>query len=72
MEPAIAPSIEIQAAGRIHRLGQSKPVAVTRYAFKDSYESCVVELHERIRAGTEQGLVDGQLSAGVVKQLTAK
>ena len=51
MEPCIDPAQEIQAAGRIHRLGQTKQVGVTKYYFDDTCESQILKLHEKIQAG---------------------
>lgn len=42
----------MQAAGRIHRLGQTKDVLVTRFLYRDSIEENIVRLHEAINAGT--------------------
>jgi len=58
LEPALDPAVEVQAAGRIHRLGQNKPCHVIKFAFKNSYESNVIELHKKILAG-EVAIVDG-------------
>jgi DNA repair protein RAD16 len=52
MEPCINPATEIQAAGRIHRLGQTKPVGVTKYAYGGSLETNIKTLHDRIVEGT--------------------
>ena len=54
MEPCINISDEVQAAGRIHRLGQTKPVTVTKFAYADSFESNTVELHQQVASGTIQ------------------
>ena len=51
MEPCLHPAHEIQAAGRIHRLGQNEDVLVTRFCFKDSFEQEIVKLHEQIAEG---------------------
>jgi len=51
LEPSIDPADEIQAAGRINRLGQTKQVAVTKLVYKDTYESNIITLHEKIAAG---------------------
>lgn len=51
MEPCINPATEIQAAGRIHRLGQTQKVRVTKYAFANSFEENVFELHRKIAEG---------------------
>lgn len=51
MEPCIMPATETQAAGRIHRLGQTKQVGVTRYVYADSFEANIKTLHDQIAAG---------------------
>jgi hypothetical protein len=62
MEPCLDPALEAQAAGRIHRLGQTKDVFVRRYAFKDSIEEAIVALHQKIKAGDVK-IVDGRMPA---------
>ena len=52
MEPCLDPATELQAAGRIHRLGQNREVTVHRYVLRGTVEESVRELHDRIRAGT--------------------
>lgn len=42
---------EVQAAGRIHRLGQTKDIFITRYAFRDSIEQATATLHEKVKSG---------------------
>ena len=58
LEPALDPAVEVQAAGRIHRLGQNKPCHVVKFAFKKSYEANVIKLHKKILAG-KLSIVDG-------------
>ena len=71
MEPQLDPSLEVQAAGRIHRLGQTKDVVTKRFAFRDSVDESICELHEKVRAGTTR-ILDGFFDASVCKQLMAK
>lgn len=48
--PSPPPSnLILAAAGRIHRLGQSKDCFVKRFAFKDSIEEAVTMLHDKIK-----------------------
>jgi len=54
MEPCINSSEEVQAAGRINRLGQKKEIEVTKFAYKDSIESNIVALHKKITSGELQ------------------
>ena len=58
-EPALDPGQEVQAAGRIHRLGQDKEVLVKRFAFRNSIEEAVLDLHAKIASG-EIVMVDGK------------
>jgi hypothetical protein len=51
MEPCIDPGVEVQAAGRIHRLGQTKHVHVKKLIFKNTVEANIVDLHKEIMAG---------------------
>lgn len=57
---AVDPAQEVQAAGRIHRLGQEKDCFIKRLAFRDSIEEAVVALHEKIKA-KEIKVVDGRV-----------
>ena len=52
MEPCLDPGHEVQCAGRIHRLGQTKDVLCKRYCMKGSYEEAVCKMHDKIKAGT--------------------
>lgn len=47
----IDPAEEAQAAGRIHRLGQTKEVLVKRFMYKDSLDTAIAALHNQIRSG---------------------
>jgi hypothetical protein len=51
MEPTLDPAAHVQAAGRIHRLGQKKAVECFKFVFKNSVESNIVDLHTEIAAG---------------------
>mmetsp|Transcript_26940 Transcript_26940/g.77684 ORF Transcript_26940/g.77684 Transcript_26940/m.77684 type:complete len:504 (+) Transcript_26940:154-1665(+) len=70
MEPCLDPAVEVQAAGRIHRLGQTKPVHVIRYAFKDSPEYNITKLHKKVVAG-KVSITDGFVPARAIKILAA-
>ena len=43
--------MEAQAAGRVHRLGQTKEVFIRRIAFRDSVESMVVAVQSAVKTG---------------------
>ncbi len=38
MEPSFNPALEAQAIGRVHRLGQKRPVEIVKLVVKDSFE----------------------------------
>lgn len=47
LDPWWSPSIEAQAIDRVHRIGQTRPVHVTRFVIKNSIEERILELQER-------------------------
>jgi DNA repair protein RAD16 len=47
------PSVEYQAMDRIHRLGQRRPVTVTKIVIEDSIEQQIVQLQDKKLAMTE-------------------
>jgi SWI/SNF-related matrix-associated actin-dependent regulator of chromatin subfamily A3 len=44
-------TFQVQAAGRIHRLGQTKEIHIKRFAFKDSIDEAIASLHTKIKSG---------------------
>jgi SNF2 family DNA or RNA helicase len=40
-----------QAAGRIQRLGQKRPVGASKYVFENSCESRILKVHEKLQSG---------------------
>lgn len=71
MEPCLDPTMEVQAAGRIHRLGQTRPVLVKRLCYKDSIDARIVELHGAIRSGAIS-IVDNVFPAAAIDMLDKK
>lgn len=47
MDPWWNPSVEWQSGDRVHRIGQHRPVKITRLIIQDSIESRIVELQEK-------------------------
>ena len=47
LDPWWSPSIEAQAIDRVHRIGQTKPVTVTRFVIQNSIEERILALQER-------------------------
>lgn len=68
LEPSIDPAVEVQAAGRIHRLGQNKPCHVVKFVFRNSYENNTIALHQEISSGRVT-IVDGWLPPQAMKIL---
>ncbi len=46
LEPAMNPSLEAQAVGRVHRLGQTRPVEIVRLIMKDGIEMRIKQFVE--------------------------
>jgi len=49
-DPWWNPAVEAQAAGRAHRIGQSRPVTVYRLLTAGTIEERIIEMHETKRA----------------------
>jgi SWI/SNF-related matrix-associated actin-dependent regulator of chromatin subfamily A3 len=47
MEPCFNPALELQAIGRVHRLGQKRSVEIIRLVVQDSVESRMVQMIEK-------------------------
>ncbi|KAI5838951.1 SNF2 family N-terminal domain-containing protein [Morchella snyderi] len=64
MDPWWNPSVEWQAADRIHRIGQTRACKVTRLIIEDSIESRILDLQEKkarmihATVGGDQGAMD--------------
>ncbi|CAI7152340.1 CPS_collapsed_G0003700.mRNA.1.CDS.1 [Saccharomyces cerevisiae] len=41
------PSVEWQSGDRVHRIGQYRPVKITRFCIEDSIEARIIELQEK-------------------------
>ena len=46
MEPCLNLALELQAIGRVHRLGQKRPVRVRRLAYRNSVEQQILRVHK--------------------------
>lgn len=47
LDPWWNPSVEWQGGDRVHRIGQYRPVKITRFCIEDSIESRIIELQEK-------------------------
>ncbi len=56
LDPWWNPASEEQAIDRVHRLGQTKPVTVTRFYVQNSIEERILELQDRKRVLAEGAL----------------
>ena len=68
LDPWWNPAVEDQAAGRTHRIGQTKPVVVHRLVARDTVEEGILELHARKRALSEVALGQGDASQGLTRE----
>lgn len=59
LEPALDPAVEQQAVGRVHRIGQTRPVVVYRLLVEGTVEERILEVNEG-RGGLFGGRIDGQ------------
>ncbi|OZJ02723.1 hypothetical protein BZG36_05107 [Bifiguratus adelaidae] len=64
-DPWWNPSTEIQAMDRIHRLGQHRPIKITRLIIENSIESRIVQLQEKKTALVESTI--GKDSSALAK-----
>ncbi|HSC87888.1 MAG TPA: DEAD/DEAH box helicase [Polyangiaceae bacterium] len=68
LDPWWNPAAEEQAAGRAHRIGQSRPVTVYRLIAKDTIEEGILALQERKRALSEVALGEGGAAQGITRE----
>ena len=66
MEPALDPAQEAQAAGRIHRLGQTKEIFIKRFAFRRTIDEAIASLHDKVRDG-KIAIVDKEFPPEVIE-----
>jgi len=71
LEPCMDPAAEIQAAGRIHRLGQTAAVHVKKFCYKDTIEERIVALQKKV-ARAEVSLAEGNVSREAIAVLLNK
>jgi len=64
VEPLLNPAVEAQAIGRVHRISQTKPTTIHRFAVADSIEVALLALrHRGASARTTEAADDASLSA---------
>ncbi|RNF01218.1 putative DNA repair protein [Trypanosoma conorhini] len=62
VDPWWNPAVEMQAAQRAHRIGQTRPVHVIRFVVENSVEERMMDLQEKKMLVIE-GTIDGKLSS---------
>lgn len=67
LDPWWNPAVEEQAADRVHRIGQDKPVFVYRLVSEDTVETRILELQERKRALADAALGGADQAAGITR-----
>jgi SNF2 family DNA or RNA helicase len=70
LDPWWNPAAEDQAADRAHRIGQERPVLVTRLVARDTVEERILALQESKRALAQAALSPGEGDAGPDAALT--
>lgn len=60
MEPQFNPAAEAQAVERVHRLGQTRDVEITRYIMRGSFEEKMLELQQKKKDLAELSLTRNQ------------
>ncbi|KAL8711990.1 MAG: hypothetical protein Q9220_003686 [cf. Caloplaca sp. 1 TL-2023] len=66
MEPQFNPAAEAQAVDRVHRLGQTREVTITRYIMQDSFEEKMLALQKK-----KQSLADLSMNRGKLDKAEA-
>ena len=63
LEPCLLPSDEVQAAGRISRLGQTKEISLVRLVAKNTIDEGIMEMHSQLASGAKKFTDAGSLPA---------
>jgi superfamily II DNA or RNA helicase len=68
LDPWWNPAVEDQAAGRTHRIGQTRPVVVHRLVARNTVEEGILELHARKRALSEVAVGSTDEAQGLTRE----
>ena len=68
LEPCVLPSDEVQAGGRIHRMGQTKSVMLVRCVAEGTCDEAIIKFHGKLAAGESDYQLDaaGKVPSRVV------
>jgi len=72
LEPCILPSDEVQAAGRISRLGQTKAISLVRLVAKDTIDEAIIEMHQQFASGAKKFQSDGRIPPSCIVAMAKK
>ena len=72
LEPCVLPSDEVQAAGRISRLGQTKAISLVRLVAKDTVDEAIIEMHQQFASGAKKFQSDGRLPPSCIVAMAKK
>ena len=67
-DPWWNPAVEDQAADRVHRIGQERPVMIYRLVAAGTVEERILELQQRKRAVGEAALGDAAAAASLTRE----
>ena len=67
LDPWWNPAVEDQAADRAHRIGQDRPVVVTRLVALDTVEERILALQSRKRALADAALAGAERAASLTR-----
>jgi hypothetical protein len=65
----LLPSDEVQAGGRISRLGQTKKISLVRLVMKDTCDEGLIKLHAMLESGAAKYDNDGKLPPVLIPTL---
>jgi superfamily II DNA or RNA helicase len=68
LDPWWNPAVEDQAADRAHRIGQDRPVIVTRLVAEDTVEDRILALQKKKRSLADAALGEASQAGGITRQ----
>ncbi len=69
--PCVDPGDEVQAAGRIHRLGQTRRVLLKKFIMRGTVEEAIEEFHSKLKTGVFK-FTSGSKPASAARLLCSK
>jgi superfamily II DNA or RNA helicase len=72
LEPCILPSDEIQAGGRISRLGQTKEISLVRLVALNTCDEAIIEMHQNFATGVKSFTPEGNIPYSCIGNMLRK